>query len=93
MTTPTNSEALPLTNCSASWLEKLGAFQITINGIELKGWIPDFIDGGTHKIYLDENECLQISSAFCDAARLIMQNKQNDKRLASADEKLTNHEK
>ena len=74
MNEPIKSEALPLTTCSASWLEKLGAFQLTVSGQELKGWVPDFEDGGTHKCYLDAKNCREVAAAFAEMAAIIEQN-------------------
>ena len=61
------------TTCSASWLEKLGGFQLTVDGKELKGWVPDF-EGGTHKCYLDANDCMDVAAAFTRMAVIIQQN-------------------
>ena len=74
--TPENTaeSGLRLTTCSASWLEKLGGFQLTVNGQELKGWVPDFEDGGTHKCYLDAKDCREVATAFVEMAEIIEQN-------------------
>jgi hypothetical protein len=45
-----------------------------VSGQELKGWVPDFEDGGTHKCYLDAKNCREVAAAFAEMAAIIEQN-------------------
>lgn len=44
-------------------LLELGA-NITVNGNELKCWIPDMEEGGLTKAYLNAKECFELAEAF-----------------------------
>jgi hypothetical protein len=61
-------------DCSTDYLLLFGGFGPTVKGDELKGWTPDFEDGGVSKTYLSADACREVARQFMAAADILESN-------------------